>query len=760
MHEILKRRLMLIWILVTGLLTGCGEGQPRSMPAPEPKQAAEAPVTTPTADAAVVQLDSSGEIQAVIDAAHAQVARGNFEAAAEIVDHAKYLPDARIDQMGKIVENYRVIEASRDAFSDVVFGREIKTLDEWKTKGVPEDVNDLSEAVAVVLKARDYADKSEKETLMQDPYVQKLTARLEETALRYESEGKWIDAYAYGYYLLRLMDKKNQTWKDQAEKMTDLAMIETSLSDNSCETSAERHEGIEATMFTRAVRALDVNYVHDIDYEELFDKGIERMHLLGLALKFPGESIAYKLTPAEVALWQDGVDKIKTDAVKEYSVITRDVFIKLFYDVLELTDTIESLPREVVISQYAQAVLNSLDPHTMLVWPWEVQDFQKNIMQEFTGIGIEISKATGDLTVVSLLPDTPAYSSGLDADDVITKIDGEPVTKDMTIQCAVNKITGPAGTKVTLTVKHADGGVIEDITIKRARIVVPTIKGWQRVDDGKWNYMVDDDNRIGYLRITNFTNTTADDMEEVMLELENRGMQGLIVDLRYNTGGLLSSAAEVADKFIEKGLIVRSQPKWDSGSYEMAKEAGTHPNYPVVILINGGSASASEIVAGALQDAKYKRATLVGERTFGKGSVQTITPYSGEGSQLKYTMAYYHLPSNQRVESRYLMEKQGREDWGIAPDVEVKLTPREVREMIEVQRDNEILAKADHDTNGKPLKRHSLKDTITSDPQLQVALLVMQSKLIREGSPVSVHVPIADLEAKKQAFLADDEVNP
>ncbi|MGD9110563.1 MAG: S41 family peptidase, partial [Phycisphaerales bacterium] len=185
-------------------------------------------------------------------------------------------------------------------------------------------------------------------------------------------------------------------------------------------------------------------------------------------------------------------------------------------------------------------------------------------------------------------------------------------------------------------------------------------------------------------------------------------------------------------------LIVRTQPKWGIATYLQARASGTHPDYPLVVLVNSLSASASEIVAGALQDPKYKRAIIIGERTHGKGSVQAITYRPGGGAQLKYTMAYYHLPSGQRVESRTDMEKLGRKDWGIGPDIEIELTGDELTEMRKVQRDNEVLVKADHDLEAAPLKKHTIEETLASDPQLTVALLVIRTKLLEQGRMVAV----------------------
>ncbi|MHC5142348.1 MAG: S41 family peptidase, partial [Planctomycetota bacterium] len=222
------------------------------------------------------------------------------------------------------------------------------------------------------------------------------------------------------------------------------------------------------------------------------------------------------------------------------------------------------------------------------------------------------------------------------------------------------------------------------------------------------------------------------------------GLKGLILDLRFNSGGFLQASADVVDLFVKEGLIVTSKPRHGLETYEIAHRSGTHPDYPVVILINGSSASASEIVAGALQDPKYQRATLVGSRSYGKGSVQVVTPFTGGGSQLKYTIAYYHLPSNQRVENRYQIQKEGRDDWGIAPDVEVKMRNNEIKEMIDIQRQNDVLARTDHEVNGGEMKRHAIMETLQADPQLSIGLLVLQSKLTAQGVELNLDAVVPE----------------
>src|SRR4030042_1072304 len=441
-------------------------------------------------------------------------------------------------------------------------------------------------------------------------------------------------------------------------------------------------------------------------------------------------------SPEKLSAWSDGLAVILDQTEQSPMEVSRDKFIDIFENVLKLNTTTINLPPEVLIAHFAEASLSTLDPYTVIVWPKQVEDFEKIMTNEFTGIGIEISKEKGLLTVVSLLPDTPAYNSGLDADDVIEKVDGVD-TKDMSLACAVKNITGKAGTKVTLTIKRAGEDQAREITIARARITVPTIRGWQGTGTGKWLYTIDEDAKIGYVRITSFSENTAAELEKVLSELEAEGLKGLIIDLRFNSGGLLNMAIEVADAFLEEGPVVITRPRsWVSSTYAWARKEGTHPNYPLVILINSYSASASEIVAGALADPLHKRAVLVGERTHGKGSVQGIISYPKGGAQLKYTLAYYHLPSGQRVKSRDEAKKEGNEDWGVGPDIEVELRSDEMKKMFDVQRDNDVLARAGHDNNVSPLKKHTAQEGLSADPQLAVGVLEIKSKLIEAGSEI------------------------
>ena len=693
---------------------------------------------------------------------------GDFETAGQIIENAPAPVSAPLNQLKTIITQYKDLNDRRAEARAVEYNKQIEELEEFREKTAKSqdviDVNDLGNIFSTIVMAIEYADDEQARELLDDGFVKKTVQTALQEARKFEQKGEWIKAYIHCYYWLSALFQENREYKEHGDELSDMAMLEMSLVDNSCgNTSQARHKGITPEMLLRAVTKLDKHYVANVDYREMAEKALKQCLLMVRVMANSKKKLAYKVDPKKVDEWNNGIKMIQEELNKSFIAVTKDKFNDIFGEVMALNKVTINIPQEVVVARFSESALSSLDPFTEIVWPWQVKDFQKNMTQQFTGIGIEISKATGELKVVSLLPDTPAYTSGLDADDTITAIDGEP-TKDMTIVCAVSKITGPKGTKVTLTVKHVDSDEIEDITITRGKIVVPSTRGWRRTKKGKWDHMIDPKNGIAFIRITNFTENTVPRTEKILKDLEARGLQGLIIDLRSNTGGYLQSAADTVDMFVSNGLIVKSQPRWGLSTWEFAHQKGTHPDYPIVILINGSSASASEIVAGALQDPKFKRATLVGTRTYGKGSVQVVEAF-GDGSQLKYTIAYYHLPSDQRVKNRYLMKKQGRTDWGIAPDVEVRLRKnehiitKEMRDMIEVQRQNDILTKAQHDDNANPVKRHHLAELIESDPQLATAILVLKAKIIRAGGKINFDTETAKMDTGAKPLSGDGKGN-
>ncbi len=712
-------RLWIVWLLAAALLSGGCKAD---------KTTQEETVSTQAAEPSEQAPDEATVIKSACD----KILTGDFKGAGKVIEKAA-ISSKRLEQLAGIINEYESIDVRRKDSKNDTYKEQIDEFEKLYKETNIEDVNNISELFLVITNASEYAEKEQKQALLEKPFVKQIIEKALRKAGNYEADGKWIEAYTGCYYWLEKIYEDNSEYKDHAEELYDKAMIELSLKDNICETSAERHEGVKAEMLVAAVKALHHNYVSKIDYGRMAQAGIKRSLLLGDVLAKADDKLAYQVDDEKVAQWSVELE-VMAEELEELSAVTGDKFVKIFGDVLVLNSITIDIPQEVVVAQFSEASLDALDPFTNIVWPSQVPEFDKSMTQEFTGIGVEISKATGVLKVVSLLPDTPAYNTpGLDADDTIVAVNGEP-TVDMPINCAVSRVTGPKGTDVVLTVRHAgQEEKTEDITITRDRIIVPTIRGWQRTDNGRWIYFIDQINGISYLRITGFTETTARDMEKVLNETEAGGLKGLILDLRFNNGGYYKTAAAVVNMFVDKGLIVKSRPRRSfAATSEWAKKKGTHPNYPLVILINKHSASASEIVAGALHDVKYKRATLVGERSHGKGLVQTIVPFPGGDSQLKYTMAYYYLPSNQPVKNRHVAEKENRKDWGIAPDVEVKLRTNELRRMLEAQRANDVLARTERYGTGAK-KRYSIEETLKADPQLAIGVLVLKSKMIQTG---------------------------
>ncbi len=332
--------------------------------------------------------------------------------------------------------------------------------------------------------------------------------------------------------------------------------------------------------------------------------------------------------------------------------------LKIFTDVLEIVKTnyVEEVKTEDLISGAIEGMLNSLDPHSAYLSPDMYRELQVETKGSFGGLGIEIAIKDRILTVISPIEDTPAYRAGIKAGDRILKIEGES-TKGLSLMECVKRLRGPKETPVTITIMREGFTQPKDFTIVRAIIKIKSVK-FRTLEKG-----------YGYLRLLQFQEKTAGDVATALgaLKKENpEGINGLVLDLRNNPGGLLEQAVKVADFFLDHGVIVSVKGREDEEkmTFEAHKE-GTVSPWPMVILVNRGSASASEIVAGALQD--YGRAVILGAKTFGKGSVQTIIPLE-DGSGIRLTTAHYYSPSGRSIQ-----------DEGIQPDIPLveKEPPRE-----------------------------------------------------------------------------------
>jgi carboxyl-terminal processing protease len=323
-----------------------------------------------------------------------------------------------------------------------------------------------------------------------------------------------------------------------------------------------------------------------------------------------------------------------------------------------------------------RGMLASLDPHSQFMDPESFTAMQKETKGEFGGLGIVVGLKDNVLTVIAPMEDTPAAKAGLLAGDRIIKIDGK-TTEKWAVEDAVKVLRGEPGSKVTLTIMRPKSREVKDYVLERDIIKVTSVKDdHNRGISNEKSFQLGAD-KIGYIRIAQFNEPTAEEFEKALRKLEAQGMEALIIDLRNNPGGLLDSAKEIVSRFLPAGqLIVYTEGRQLSQRAEYrASSFNKHPHYPIVVIINGGSASGAEIVAGALQD--LKRAVVVGETSFGKGSVQSVLPLKdGEGRDcaLRLTTAKYYTPSKRVIHER-----------GITPDILVPLTEEEERKLAETR---------------------------------------------------------------------------
>jgi len=341
--------------------------------------------------------------------------------------------------------------------------------------------------------------------------------------------------------------------------------------------------------------------------------------------------------------------------------------LKLFNEVLNMVEKnyVEEIDPTAVIHGAIQGMIKSLDPHSAFMTAEQYRDLQADTKGTFSGLGIVITMQDDTITVVAPIEDKPAFVAGVKAGDKIIKINGE-TTKDFTIMDAVHKLRGEKGTTVTITVTREGEGAPISFDIVRDTIEIKSVKHAMY------------SRNIGYIRISNFQETTADELVSALAKIRSGDvpLKGLVLDLRNNPGGLLGQSVEVSDVFLKSGVIVSSKGRTKSSArISEARDDGMEPECPMVVLINGGTASAAEIVSGALRD--NKRAILLGTQTFGKGSVQTIVPLN-DGSALKLTIAKYYTPNGESIQAK-----------GVAPDivveyvkpvVDTKDKPKQIRE--------------------------------------------------------------------------------
>lgn len=397
------------------------------------------------------------------------------------------------------------------------------------------------------------------------------------------------------------------------------------------------------------------------------------------------------------------------------------------------------LPEQVVVHEFGAGAMNSLDEFTAIIWPHELRQFYKRLGSSFIGVGVQIinDPVTGDLKVFTPLSGMPAQRAGIRAGDIITHVDGEPMIGISTDE-AVDIITGPAGTNVVLTIKRDqdDEEIIKDITVTRAQIDIPTVTGWKRLSPENtvdaWDWFADRNQGIGYIRLEKFAEESTRELDAALDYMQDQGLRALILDLRFNSGGQFDRAIEIVNRIVPSGTLVSTVNSRTERPETHRAEPGQAilKDIPVAVLINGNSASASEIVAGAVK--AHARddnadAIVIGERSYGKGTVQNVHGIAGRTAAMKVTTQYYQLPDGKVIHRR-----KGSSEWGVAPNLAISLLPAQINESLRIRSRADVIQ---IDEAGNEIadaeERRDPAELISEgiDLQLQTALVLLKARV-------------------------------
>ena len=524
----------------------------------------------------------------------------------------------------------------------------------------------------------------------------------------------------------------------------------------------ESLEGVSKGMLTSALTTAANDHISSGGWEPLVSGGLDAVRVLAttptLKENFPGLA-----DPDKTRILVDAAVKAR----EELAGMNRDAVGKPQYqsalrDVLAANMAGPQLPDSVIYREFGDGALEELskrfeDEYSQVIWPEQLRRFEQMIKGNFVGVGIMIRHDDRrDIQVVNPLEGSPASRSGVKSDDRIVSVDGKS-TVGWTLNKAVDSITGPAGETVTLTVRREGAEQPVDLKLVREEIKIRSVNGWwKKALDEKgqplWDWYIAPESGIGYIRLTSFNDDSFDDFMNALREMRTeRPLNGLILDLRHNPGGLLKSAVEFSNAFIEGGAIVAGQDRNRRQVWQMMAEPGRAvlKDLPLVVLVNQGSASASEIVSGALK--AHDRAVVLGERSFGKGSVQTVHGCGDQraDAQLKLTTQYYVLPAGPgETEPRLVHKKPGSTDWGVNPDLTVKMTPDQIEKSLVLRQNADVIEEWKDKADQK--ERPNVADLLTKgiDPQLELALLVLQAKSLKQ------------FEAAAQAAATDTATQP
>ena len=758
---------------------GCAQPVDAAPPAPPA-------ATTPSASAEGSVIMAAAPLPTSSDALNELARQGRFDELLGRLQPAASSADSPDTPPADEAVRPRLIE-NLERYRDNTRQREDDRLDAFERALADVrqqvDAGDLEKAIVSAIEAHSIAD--EPLLVLKNPAVVDLVTKTEIAAKQAELDEDWVEASVLFGRLNLLYEDDTRFREDvkrigshlrvlglyrpealrelqraRAERIDLLEEFDRAQPDD--DPWQNRLGGISADMLRESIRTATERHIDHDGYAQLLTGSIEPLLILldtpAVAQTFPGLADAAAAEDFRAALL-----RVKAEAEAADRDWPASEAISRIDRVLAHNQRTVKLPEAVIAYEMTEGALATLDEFSSMYWPEDIDFLSRSTQGAFFGIGVQIARRNEQLTVISPLNGTPAQQAGLKAGDVIATVDGKD-TSSWSLNKAVRNITGPLGTDVQLQILRVGEPKLLPYTITRNRIEIESVKGWDLSADGDWDYWLDREAGIGYVRLTQFIPQSADRIDQAVQQLQQTGqLNSLILDLRHNPGGLLTSAINIVDRFLTDGNILFTvDGQGVRRTFWTASKRRTYPPFDLVVLVNQGSASASEIVSGALQD--RGRAFIIGDRSYGKGSVQDVYWFPAPPPRAKYglkvTTQYYQLPNG-----RIIHRKPDSKVWGIDPDLAIDVTDQtvawnlELRQEIDVLRDRAIdhirvpLTKpwvrlAGHEpvdleadnaeeTVEVPLPTPTDILNLGLDPQLEAALLVLQTRQVNDDTAVA-----------------------
>jgi len=662
----------------------------------------------------------------------------------------------------RLRESNAALEAN---FKKAEEARAKKLAEAWKDLETrlaePEGYASLSKALKAAVEIELLS--TDRAATVRDPRLTKLVSQADTFARKSEQAGDWLIASDLFFRLNAFLDEEGRYRPDVTRLSNRLEMLRLYVPQRLWELRsamvkelgekpiapynplgenyAGKLKGIDDTMMMRAVKRSAELQVDRTDktFSDMLVGGLDAVETMvtthDLQRVFPeiGNTDAREKMLGFIGQQRASITALGK-GVNDYTMIG------LVNSLSKTNEESVKLPKEALLHEFGNGAMGKLDEFSAIIWPDEKARFDRMTQGEFTGVGVQIQMDPDSqaIKIVTPIDGTPAQRAGIHAGDIIKKIDGESAF-GLTLNQAVDLITGPRDTPVTVTVERQ--GKDLDFPLRRAVIPVLSVKGWKRAGpkDDQWDWFIDPENKIGYVRLLQFTDDTTLKLHAAIREMKKTGLNGLVLDLRFNPGGLLTQAVSVANTFVDKGVLVSTT----SGDEQTARASRQLiKDIPVAVLINEGSASASEIVSGAIKhyaDNKQIRAVVTGTRSYGKGSVQNVWPLDQPAptALLKLTTQYYKVP-NDTPEGYILHRRPGAKSGGIDSHIRVDMLPDQIADAIKLRQDADVVT---IDETGLPVKDAAAPPdpmkliTDGIDLQLETALVVLQSQAVGLSSP-------------------------